>query len=37
MIILSRVGRIGTNIVCYLYVESLKNHTNEVVYKTEID
>ena len=38
MIILSEVSQRKTNIICYhLYVGSLKNDTNELIYKTEID
>ena len=38
IIILSEVRQRKTNIICYhLYVASLKNDTNELIYKTEID
>ena len=38
MIMLSEVSQTKTNITLYhLYVESKKNDTNELVYKTEID
>ena len=38
IIILSEVSQIKTNIIWYhLYVESKKNDTNELIYKTEID
>jgi len=38
IIILSKVRQRKTNIICYhLYVGSLKNDTNELIYKTEID
>ena len=38
IITLSKVRQRKTNIICYhLYVGSLKNDTNELIYKTEID
>ena len=38
IIILSEVSQTKTNIVWYhLHVESKKNDTNELMYKTEID
>ena len=38
IIILSEVSQRKTNIIWYhLYMESLKNDTNELVYKTETD
>ena len=38
IIILNKVSQRKTNIVWYhLYVESKKNRTNELTYKTEID
>ena len=37
-IILSEVNQAKTNIIWYyLYVESKKDDTNEVIYKTDID
>ena len=37
IIILSEVSQRKTNIICHLYMESKKNNTNELIYKTEID
>ena len=38
IIILSEVSQIKRNIIRYpLYVESFKNDTNELIYKTETD
>ena len=37
MIILSEVSQTKTNIIYHLYVESLTNDINEIIYKTEID
>ena len=38
IIILSKVNQRKTNIVWYdLYVESKKNDTSELIYKTELD
>ena len=38
IIILSEVSQTKTNIIrCHLYVESNKNDTNELFYKTETD
>ena len=38
IIMLSEVRQRKTNIIWYhLYVESKKNDTNELIYKTEID
>ena len=38
IVILSEVSQTKTHIICYhLYVESKKNYTNELIYKTEID
>ena len=37
IIILSEVSQTKTNIIYHLYMESKKNDTNELLYKTEID
>ena len=38
IVILSELSRTKTNIICYcLYMESRKNDTNELIYKTETD
>ena len=37
IIILSEISQRRTNIWYRLYVESKKNDTNELIYKTEID
>ena len=37
IIILSEVSQTKTNIIYHLYVESLTNDINEIIYKTEID
>ena len=36
-IILSEVNKKKTNIIWYLYAESEKNDTNQLIYKIEID
>ena len=37
IVILSEVSQRKTNIIYHLYVETLKNGTNELIYKTEIE
>ena len=37
IIILSEISQRKTNIIYHLYVESKKNDTNELIYRTETD